>query len=102
MKPLHLVWCAVNRITSGGRVLGEDEMITPLQALRAVTVDAAWQVFQEDNRGSIEPGNFADLVVLSADPMENPGQIDKINVVETIVGGRTVYRSRRSVSRTDT
>jgi len=92
MNPLHLVWCSVNRQSSGGRVIGEEERITPMQALRAITIDAAWQIFQEDNRGSIKPGKFADLVILSADPTAAPTKIKDIQVLETIVGGRTVYR----------
>ncbi|MBW1765061.1 MAG: amidohydrolase, partial [Deltaproteobacteria bacterium] len=53
MNPLLLVWSAVNRISTSGRVIGEEERISAVQALRAVTIDAAWQGFQEDNRGSI-------------------------------------------------
>ncbi|MFC1474963.1 amidohydrolase, partial [bacterium] len=89
---LFLVWCAVNRITSGGRVIGKAERITPMQALRAVTIDSAWQVFQEDNRGSVEPYKYADLVILSDNPIENPETIRDIKVLETIVGGKTIYK----------
>ena len=70
---MRLFWTAVNRQNSGGRILGEEERPDVMQALRAVTIDAAWQVFQEDNRGSIEPGKFADLIILSEDPLQNPG-----------------------------
>jgi predicted amidohydrolase YtcJ len=93
INPLLLVWSAVNRLSTGGNVIGEDERISALQALRATTIDAAWQVFQEDNRGSIEVGKFADLVVLSDNPIEHPDTIKGIKVLETVVGGRTVYEN---------
>ncbi len=68
MLPLQAVWSQVERITSGGDVLGPEQRIGVMEALRAVTIDAAWQVFQEGNRGSLEPGKYADLVVLSGNP----------------------------------
>jgi predicted amidohydrolase YtcJ len=91
MDPLLLMWSAVNRISTSGRVIGKEERISAIQALKAVTIDAAWQDFQEDNRGSIETGKYADLVVLSANPLDNPEGIRDIKVLETIVGGKTVY-----------
>lgn len=91
INPLLLVWSAVNRISSGGNVIGEQERISALQAMRAVTIDAAWQIFQESNRGSIEVGKFADLVVLSDNPLSQPETIKDIQVLETIVGGKTIY-----------
>jgi predicted amidohydrolase YtcJ len=54
-----LVWSAVNRLSTGGNLIGADERISALQALRATTIDAAWQIFQEDNRGSLEVGKLA-------------------------------------------
>ena len=56
-------------------------------------IDAAWQVFQEDNRGSLEPGKWADLIILSGDPLADPMAIRDIEVLETIVGGRSIYRA---------
>jgi len=93
MNPLLLVWTAVNRISTSGRIIGEKERISAMQALRAVTIDAAWQVFEEPDRGSIESGEYADLVILSANPLDDPNGIRDIRVVETIIGGKTVYKS---------
>ncbi len=91
MQPFLLVWSAVNRLSSSGQVIGADQRIPVMQALRAVTIDAAWQIHQDNNRGSIEPGKWADLIVLSDDPLINPAAIRDIQVLETIVAGKKVY-----------
>ncbi len=91
MDPLLLTWTAARRETSSGESLGVQERIDVMQALRATTIDAAWQVFQEDNRGSIEPGKFADLVVLSGDPLADPDAIRELVVEKTLVGGVVVF-----------
>jgi predicted amidohydrolase YtcJ len=91
MNPMLLVWSAVNRVSTSGAVIGPDERISVTAALRAVTIDAAWQIFQEDNRGSIEVGKFADLIVLAENPLEHPARIRDIAVDRTVVGGRTIY-----------
>ena len=91
MLPLLAVWSAVHRISTGGRVIGEAERIDPMQALRAVTIDAAWQIFREDELGSIEVGKLADLVVLDGNPLERPDAIRDLAVVQTVVGGVTIY-----------
>ena len=91
LQPMTLVWSAVNRLSRTERVIGPDERISPMQALRGVTIDAAWQGFQEKNIGSIEEGKHVDMIVLSADPLENPVEIRNIKVDKTIIGGKTVY-----------
>lgn len=92
MEPLRLVWAAVNRKTRSDFTLGEAERISPMQALAAVTIDAAWQHFEEDVKGSLEPGKLADFVILSRSPLDDPETIDEIEVIETVIGGRTEYR----------
>jgi hypothetical protein len=93
LEPLRLVWAAVNRRTAGGAALGPEQRIDAERALRAVTIDAAWQHFEEGEKGSLEPGKLADLVILDRSPLADPASIDRIRVLETIVGGRTVFRA---------
>jgi predicted amidohydrolase YtcJ len=89
---IFLLWTAVNRITRSGQVLGADERLSAEQALRAITIDAAYQAFEEDQKGSLEPGKLADLVILSANPLDvEPLAIREIEVVETIKGGVTIW-----------
>ncbi len=90
-RPLHLMSCAVNRTSHSGTVLGRDQALSPQEALRAHTIDAAWQVFLDHERGSIEPGKRADFALLSANPLSDPGRINRIRVDETIVAGISVY-----------
>ncbi len=90
--PWRALHTAVNRETSGGQILGEAECISPLQALRGYTLYAAMCSFEEDIKGSLEVGKLADLVVISDDPLTmGPKQIKDIQVLRTVVGGRTVY-----------
>jgi predicted amidohydrolase YtcJ len=86
-RPIHLAHCAVNRLTAGGRVLGEDQKISVLSALRAQTIDAAWQVFQENKRGSIEPGKLADFAILSHNPLTDPERLNRTRVERTVRRG---------------
>jgi predicted amidohydrolase YtcJ len=90
---VFLLWTATNRITRSGQVLGPEERLTAEQALRALTIDAAYQAFEENEKGSLEPGKLADLVILSANPMDvEPGAIRDIEVLETVKAGKTIWR----------
>ena len=90
---LETMWCAVNRITKKGEVLGADEKITPYEALKAVTINAAYGYFEEDIKGSIEVGKLADLVILDKNPLKvDPMAIKDIVVEETIKEGNTIFK----------
>ena len=89
---LALVDAGVNRLSGSGKVVGPDERIPPYDALRAVTATAAYQLKEEQSKGTLEPGKLADLVVLDRNPLKvEPTTIKDIVVVETIKEGRTVY-----------
>jgi predicted amidohydrolase YtcJ len=87
------LWTPVARETSSGVQLGPEERIGAERALRAMTIDAAWQNHLEDDIGSIEPGKMADLVVLSADPADPSVDIRTVEIERTVVGGLTVYET---------
>jgi predicted amidohydrolase YtcJ len=91
---LFAISAAVNRRSRGGRVLGDEQRIEITDALKSVTSWAAWQVFEEDRKGSIEVGKLADLVVLSDDPLNTkPEDLDQIEVIATYKEGRQVYQA---------
>jgi predicted amidohydrolase YtcJ len=90
MTPLLLLWAAVNRRTTSGEELGPDQCLSRLEALRATTIDSAWQLRLEHDRGSIEVGKRADFAVLSADPLDESVDVREIDVVKTVVEGARV------------
>jgi predicted amidohydrolase YtcJ len=108
-NPLVLMWAQVNRISYGGREIftedydhdptgryrSVDQRVTPEEALRAITINAAYQEFEEDVTGSIEVGKRADFVILEENPLKvDPMHIRDIKVLETIVGGETVFKAQ--------
>jgi predicted amidohydrolase YtcJ len=94
--PLFTMWCAVNRVTRSGFVLGEHERISAAQALEAMTLGAAYLLKMDHVIGSIEVGKYADLTVLDADPLEvQPMAIKDISVLGTVLGGTVVERHAR-------
>lgn len=91
-EPLRNISVAMTRRAPSGRVLAPEERLTVEQAIRAQTLDAAWQLFADDIIGSIEVGKYADLVVLSADPRTvDPEEIAELEVRATYLAGRRVY-----------
>ncbi len=84
---------AVNRMTESGFLLGPDERISVEEALKAVTVSAAWQISEEASKGTVAPGKRADFVILGENPLTAaPEHLKDIQVLETIKDGKTVYR----------
>lgn len=89
---LETIWCAVNRQTRSGKVLGPQERISALDALRAVTVNGAWQYFEEKEKGALRPGMQADFVILDKDPLKaQPEELREIRVEGTVKAGEGVY-----------
>ena len=87
--PLFLMWCAVNRVTSSGRVAGDQQKVSAEQALRGVTLTAAYSHRLENERGSIEPGKLANFTILEDNPLTvDPMTIKDIAVWGTVMEGR--------------
>ena len=85
---------AVNRTSRSGEVIGPDQRISAYDALRAITVWAAYQGFQEASKGTLEEGKLADLVILDRNPLKvEPQDLRALRVMETIKAGNTIYRA---------
>lgn len=91
---MRLVWSSVNRRTLSGDVLGPLERIPVFRALQQVTINAAWQIGEDTDKGSLAPGKRADLVVLDANPLAvSPAELFRIKAVATIKDGKTIFGS---------
>lgn len=94
LNPMFILWTSVNRTSRSGRIIGPAERISPLEGLRALTVDAAYQYGEEATKGSLDVGKLADLVVLDSNPAKVPADaIKDIKVIETFKEGTSVYRA---------
>jgi len=90
---MRLVSVTVNRLTRSGYVLGPDQRATVEQALKAITLGAAYQYFEEEDKGSITLGKQADFVLLESNPLgSEPQLLQDIAVVETIARGKSIYQ----------
>lgn len=88
------IWCAVNRKTRQGITLGTDERISVIEAIKAVTINSAYQYFEESTKGSIKEGKIADLIVVDKNPLKvDRNELRNIKVLETIKDGQTIYRT---------
>lgn len=89
LGPLFTAWCAVNRTTPSGRVLGAMECLSVPQALHAITLGAAWTLQLDHEIGSIECGKKADFCVLEGDPLAvDPLRLKDIPIWGTVLAGR--------------
>ena len=90
---MQILWSTVNRLSRSGKVMGPDERLTPLEALKCITIWGAYQHFEEDRKGSLKEGKLADLVILSDNPLTvDTMDLNTITVLETIKEGSTVWR----------
>ena len=93
---LHTVWCAVNRRTREGALLGEGERVSAEEALRGVTANAAYQYFEEKDKGTVKEGKKANFVILDRNPLKvPPEEIKDIAVLATIREGEVLYRKNK-------
>ncbi|WP_296204235.1 amidohydrolase [Psychrobacter sp. UBA3962] len=93
--PIFTLWTAVNRVSRSGKVIGSEQKASPYQALKSITSHAAYQLFEEDSKGTLEVGKVADFVVLEKNPLTvKPMQIRDIKVVTTIKNGKPIYQAK--------
>ena len=86
------IWCAVNRLTRNNITLGEDEKISVLDALKAVTINSAYQYGEEKEKGSLAEGKRADLIIIDKNPLKVKN-IKEIQILQTIKDGKVLYKN---------
>jgi len=90
--PLFGIWTAVTRTGHDGKIYGADERVPLKDAIRYYTLGTAYLNFDDQQRGSLEVGKVADMVVLSEDILSvEPNRIRDIEIVKTIIGGEVLY-----------
>ena len=95
IDPIASFDCSVTRRLPDGSIFNADEAMTREQALRSYTINNAFAAFEEDEKGSLTPGKYADITVLSKDLMTIPDdEIRTTEVVYTIIGGEVKYENR--------
>jgi predicted amidohydrolase YtcJ len=93
-NPFLTMYTAITRETETGQVIGPDQKISRADALRMMTINAAYMSFDEKSKGSIELGKLGDLAILTDDFMTCPADsIKEIRVLATVVGGKVVFES---------
>jgi predicted amidohydrolase YtcJ len=89
---MRLIWSSVNRRTQSGDILGPLERISVYQALQQVTINAASQIGEDNEKGSIAIGKKADFVLLDTNPLlADPMKLNEVKVLATIKDGSTVF-----------
>ncbi len=92
LDQMFMLWSAVNRISRAGASIGPDQRVSPLEGLKAMTINVARQYGEEDSKGSLTAGKLADLVILDKNPLTvDPMAIKDIRIVETVKEGATIY-----------
>ena len=89
-----MLWSATNRISRSGQIIGPDQRTSVYNALKALTINAAYQYQEEDIKGTLEVGKLADLVILSDNPLTiDSGDLRELQVLATFKEGVEVYRN---------
>ena len=97
---MRILSATVTRRTRSGDILGPDQRVDVMTALKAMTIWPAWQHFEEDRKGSIEVGKIADFVILSDDPTAvDPDTLADLRVLATIKDGEVVYEAEGDTRR---
>jgi hypothetical protein len=94
LDQMMVLWSAVNRISRAGAVIGADQSVSVLEGLKTMTIWSAEQYGEQASKGSLEVGKLADMVILSANPLNVEAMtIKDIKVVETIKEGQSIYQA---------
>jgi predicted amidohydrolase YtcJ len=90
---MRMIGISVDRKSRSGQIIGEKERLTPYEALQAITTWSAYQHFEEHQKGTLEVGKLADMIILDKNPLKaSPSEIKEIKVLETIKDGVIVYK----------
>jgi predicted amidohydrolase YtcJ len=93
MDQLFLLWSSVNRLSRNNVVVGEAQRIDAYRGLKALTINGAYQYFEENTKGSLKAGKLADLVILDKNPLKVDAiSIKDIKVMETIKEGKSIFK----------
>ena len=89
---IETIWCATNRVTKDGKSIGKDEIINPIDAIKAITINVAYQYFEEHIKGSIKKGKQANFVILSKNPLKIPlSHLKDIEILKTIKLDKVIF-----------
>ncbi len=89
---IRLLWATSHRETRSGKILGAEQRVPIYDALKSMTINAAYQNFEEGIKGSIAVGKYADFVILSENPLKlQPTDLLQLKVMKTISRGKTVF-----------
>ncbi len=98
-NPFWIIYFWVTRETRLGGTIGVDQRISREEALRVMTINNAYITFEENIKGSLEPGKLADLIVLSDDILTVPDdQIKEITPLLTLLGGKVVHQASGAIA----
>jgi predicted amidohydrolase YtcJ len=94
LDQMFMLWSAVNRVSRSGSVIGKEQQILPLEGLKAMTINVAYQYGEQNLKGSIEKGKLADLVILDKNPLKvDKLEIKDIKILETFKEGKSIYKA---------
>ena len=95
VDPIPNYYASVSRKLKNGKVFFPDQRMSRMEALKSYTLNGAYAAFEEENRGSLKPGKYADITVLSKDILKIPeDEIPTAKVAYTIVGGKVLYKGK--------
>lgn len=98
-NPLMILYAQVNRKTRSETVIGEEQKVSIYDALRSITIWAAHQYFEENLKGSLKEGKFADFVILDRNPMKlNPEELLNIQILQTIKEGKVIFEKKKEAA----